>query len=101
MTDKKLISALFLGAFVSRRNNRDKRCGYAIYIDQMIVCGSVTDKQFRRFHHLFKERRGRFTFNLNLVRQLHGSALPKKLYKQSKISQHYVTSRNSNQANAA
>lgn len=88
MTDKSLIHALLTGSYISRRHNRDKRFGYGLYSGHMRVSGSVSSKQFQRFGDLFKERRGRFTFNLNLVRQMHGKSLPKKMYKQSKQKQH-------------
>jgi hypothetical protein len=83
MRTKHLIQALLGGAYIMQRQNRRKGFSYALYKGGSVL-EAVSDIQFATFKKVTKVNKGKFTLNLNLVRQLHGKSLPKILYKQSR-----------------
>lgn len=84
MKTKELLQHLLHGAFIMQRQNRRKGFGFAVYSDKGVVLAAVSDIQLSTFKHVTKEKKGKITLNLNLVRQMHGKALPKILYKKLK-----------------
>lgn len=88
MTDKNLIQALLKGAYLCPRHSMHKSYGYGLYTGNKILVEVISNAQFRRFKDVFKKHSNSYTFNLNLVRQMHGKALPKIMYKHLKNKAH-------------
>jgi hypothetical protein len=84
MKNQDLIKALLEGAYISQRQNRRKGFSYALYKEKGVVIAAVSDVQFSIYKHEFKQKKGRFTLNLNIVRQQHGNWLTKQLYRELK-----------------
>lgn len=84
MTDKLLLQNLMCGYYICKRQSRDKRFGYALYVDNMNLVALITTKQYHRHRELFKEHKGRVTLNLRTVRSQHGKSISKQVYKSVK-----------------
>ena len=84
MNDRKFINALLNGGFISKRPCWRKDYNHAMYSATGDLLFNISDGTMRNYSDLFKEKKGRKTLNLNLVRQQHGNSLLKSLYKKSK-----------------
>jgi hypothetical protein len=84
MRNADIIKALLGGAYIAKRANRRSGFNYALYKDNGIIVCAISDVVFSIYQRQFKEKKGQYTFNLNLVRQQHGNSLTKQLYKEFK-----------------
>lgn len=89
---KSLLSNLIDGHhYLKDWSTVQKSRSYKLYKGNMIPCRYVGNQTVRQIRDLLKkDKYGRYTLNLNRVRQLHGNSIIKRMYKQ------YLITRKSN-----
>lgn len=88
MTDTQhdLISKMVSGKYyLAPRNRHSGRIGYMLYQGNANPAQWYSEADYKAVHNVTKKDKvGRITLNLNKVRQQHGKALVKILYKKQK-----------------
>lgn len=90
--DYTLLKHLFEGGYLKHRASHNKRYGYAMYSEIGVLAYLVSNKQFSRHKDVFKVKSGKYTLNLNSVRQQHGNSDVKQLYKKFKSQKNGIGS---------
>jgi hypothetical protein len=86
-TQKNIAEKMFNDCYMMQRLNHSKRLMFMLYEGNANPVKYVSPSTFKHFwdmNVLKKDKLGRFTFNLSIIRQMHGKTVLKTMYNKRK-----------------